>query len=188
MREDHDVIKGSFLQALRLRPAQESDALCVHALATQVFLDTYATSGIRPALAREVEANFSMAAVRARLDESSLRITLAEHQGHMIGFAEVGLGARHPLVADPRSAEITRLYVQSPFLRRGVGKRLLAHSEALALSEGASTLWLTSWVGNTRALAFYESQGYKRLGSTDHVFEGEAIENRLFAKVLGDGA
>jgi ribosomal protein S18 acetylase RimI-like enzyme len=61
----------------------------------------------------------------------------------------------------------------------------LAWAEALAAREGASTLWLTAWVGNQRALAFYASQGYEQLGSTDHTFEGEVFENRLFAKALG---
>ena len=45
-------------------------------------------------------------------------------------------------------------------------------------------LWLTCWVHNTRALAFYARQGYAELGSTDYVFEGEHHENRVFAKTL----
>jgi hypothetical protein len=40
------------------RAATASDALCIGVLATQVFLDTYATDGIRPSLAREVLEQF----------------------------------------------------------------------------------------------------------------------------------
>ena len=36
-----------------LRPAQREDALCISGLATQVFLDTYATDGMRSDLAEE---------------------------------------------------------------------------------------------------------------------------------------
>ena len=97
------------------------------------------------------------------------------------------LGARHALVPQDDAAELNRLYVQSPFLRQGVGRRLLAHAEALASTEGASTLWLTAWIGNARALAFYASQGYAPLGHTPYAFEGEVFENRLFAKALGAG-
>lgn len=42
-----------------IRPATPADALCLGVLATQVFLDTYATTGIRPALAREVLRAYS---------------------------------------------------------------------------------------------------------------------------------
>jgi hypothetical protein len=41
------------------RLALPSDALCLSVLATQVFLDTYATQGIRPAIAREVRQYLS---------------------------------------------------------------------------------------------------------------------------------
>ena len=43
---------------LCLRAARAADAPCLGVLATQVFLDTYATGGIRPAVAREVLAAF----------------------------------------------------------------------------------------------------------------------------------
>ena len=47
---------------LSFRQAQAADALSLHALATQVFLDTYATEGVRPALAREAEQRYSTSA------------------------------------------------------------------------------------------------------------------------------
>jgi diamine N-acetyltransferase len=47
------------LSELSFRRANSSDALCLSALATQVFLETYATEGIRPWLAREVQERFA---------------------------------------------------------------------------------------------------------------------------------
>ena len=167
------------------RPAGSADAECLSALATQVFFETYATSGIRIALVREAEAQFSVAAFSERLSRPEGRTTLAERDGHLIAFAEIVLGARHVLVPQDDAAELTRLYVQSPFLRQGVGRRLLSHAEALASKGGATTLWLTAWIGNARALAFYARQGYAPLGRTSYAFEGEVFENRLFAKALG---
>ena len=167
-----------------LRLAEATDAQCLSALATHVFFETYATSGIRPALVRETEAHFSVSAFHERLGDPRGRTVLAEVAGHLIAFAELSLGARHALLPPGPAAELTRLYVQSPFLRQRVGRQLLMRAEALASLEGPSTLWLTAWVGNKRALAFYASQGYEQLGSTEYAFEGEAFENRLFAKAL----
>ena len=170
-----------------VRLADSRDAQCLSALATQVFLDTYATSGITPALAREAEDQFAVSAFAERLRSTRGRTLLAERQGHLVGFAEVTLDEAHALVAAGAAAELARLYVQSPFLRQGVGRQLLRHAEALALAEGACALWLTAWIGNTRALAFYASQGYEERGSTEYRFGGQAFENRLFAKALGAG-
>lgn len=169
---------------ISIREAGVADALCLHALATQVFLDTYATKGIREAIAREAHQELSATAFLEQLKADPVRVLLAEHEGFLVAFASVTLGATHSLVAKGSAAELSRLYVQSPFIRRGVGALLLRRVERLARTAGASTLWLTAWVGNARALAFYASQGYEELGSTDHVFENERFENRLFAKVL----
>lgn len=167
-----------------IRPADARDAPCLSALATQVFLDTYATSGITLALAREAEAQFSVRAFSDRLLLPGSRTLLAERRDHLIGFAEIAFDQAHALVPAGPAAELARLYVQSPFLRRGVGGLLLRHAEASARARGASTLWLTAWIGNQRALAFYASQGYQALGSTEYRFGGEAFENRLFARSL----
>ena len=170
--------------AFFIREAGEGDALCLHALATQVFLETYATEGIREAIAREARTELSVTAFLEQLKDPRVLVLLAERNGFMVAFASVTLGAMHSLVAAAPAAELSRLYVQSPFIRRGVGTLLLRRAEALACAAGASTLWLTAWVGNARALAFYASQGYQELGSTDHEFENERFENRLFAKAL----
>ena len=170
-----------------VREAGAADALCLHALATQVFLDTYAPQGIRAPVAREAQQELSVAAFLERLAAPSVRVLLAEREGFLVGFAGVTLGATHALVGKGPAAELSRLYVQSPFTRGGIGSLLLRRVEALASAAGASTLWLTAWVGNARALAFYASQGYEELGSTDHEFENERFENRLFARALVDG-
>lgn len=175
---------GVDMRSVVIRPARPTDALCLHALATQVFLETYAISGIREALAREVRSHFSEAACTLLIEKPTNRILLAEHEGHLVAFAELNLGVTHELVGDAPAAELNRLYVQSPFTRRSIGSALLQVAEQCAASSGACTLWLTAYVGNTRALAFYASQGYRELGVTQYEFESERFENRLFAKAV----
>jgi GNAT superfamily N-acetyltransferase len=166
------------------RVAVDADALCIGVLATQVFLDSYATEGIRPSLAREVLEHLSTNAVSALLANPNARLIVAERAGHMVAFAQLTCGSTQELVPSGTAAELIRLYVQEPFTRKGVGTVLLRRAEAIAASEGASTLWLTGWVCNRRALAFYASRGYKDLGATTYVFENEQYENRVLAKAL----
>ncbi|HEX2013296.1 MAG TPA: GNAT family N-acetyltransferase [Roseateles sp.] len=173
--------------AIALRAARPDDALCLGVLATQVFLDTYATDGIRPALAREVLTRLSPAAFEALLARPDGACMVAERDGHLLGFAQLGLGRDHELLGTPaRAAELERLYVQRPCLGRGLGRALLQAAEEQAAAAGAAQLWLTAWVGNGHARAFYARQGYQELGQTWYEFEGERHENRLFAKRLDD--
>ncbi len=171
---------------VRLRAAEPGDALCLSVLAMQVFLDTYATEGIRPAIAREVLSNYSQDAFNAALADPRSRWCVAERSGHLIGFAQVTLGATHGLAPAGQQAELLRLYVQEPFTGMQVGTLLLTCAERLASEGGASVLWLTPWVHNHRAIAFYIRRGYEDFGLTQFVFEGESHENRVHAKRLRD--
>lgn len=172
------------LAEVTLRAATADDALCVSVLAMQVFLDTYATQGIRPTIAREVLAACSEEAVRNAMLDRDTHFIAAEHEGHMIGFAEVNLAATHHLAPSGFQSELRRLYVQEPFTRAAVGTRLLRRAEEFVASAGATVLWLTVWVHNHRARAFYAARGYDDRGSDTYTFEGESHGERLMAKRL----
>ena len=176
--------KRNPLPQVELRPALPEDALCLSVLAMQVFLDTYATQGIRPALAREVLNSYSDCVFRDAIANHANRLLVAEHNGHMIGFAQVALDATHELAPAGTQAELVRLYVQEPFTRATVGTQLLEQAERSAALGGASVLWLTSWVHNHRSLAFYSYRGYQDFGITHFRFEGESHENRVLAKFV----
>jgi GNAT superfamily N-acetyltransferase len=164
------------------RPAVPADALCLGVLATQVYLDTYATHGIRPAVARDVLANCSVEACAAALADARVTLIVAEIDQHLVGFAQLAHDVPQALLVDTAAAELRRLYVQERFTARGIGRDLLRHAEKAAASRGADALWLTAWTGNLRALDFYARRGYEDIGGTVYSFEGEDHPYRLFAK------
>jgi GNAT superfamily N-acetyltransferase len=166
---------------IHYRPARPDDALCLGVLSTQVFLHTYTKHGIRPALAREVLANHSVACYEALLADPNKTILVAECDGHMVALSLVDNVARLA-GSDAVAAKLEHLYVQEPFTGRGVGRELLRHAEKAAAARGAEMLWLTAWAGNSRALSFYPRCGYDDLGEVMYTFEGESHPNRLFGK------
>lgn len=167
--------------------ATAADALTLSALATQVFLDTYATHGISLELAKEAATVYAPAVFAQRLRDAAVELWLATVNGHAVGFVDVAFATTCP-VPGVGGAEVFRLYVQRPFLRQGVGRALLAEAEKTAWRRGADDVWLTAWVGNERALAFYRAQGYRDVGATEYVIEGTGYENRVLCKRLARAA
>lgn len=167
-----------------LRIGTPDDAAVVSALSIQVFLDTYATDGVRPDLAREAFREYSEQAFLARLCVPDRRFVLAEKEGALLGFAELDCASREAPVPGLHGLELVRLYVQPQAQRTGVGSALLAESERTARSLMAPSLWLTAWEGNARALAFYARSGYADVGATTYEFEGREYGNRVVAKQL----
>jgi diamine N-acetyltransferase len=165
------------------RDAREDDALTLAALATQVFFDTYATEGITPALAREAAALYGPDAMAARLRDPAVHVIVATRGDALAAFIDLSAGTRCP-VAEFGGLEVFRLYVQRPFQRHGLGRALVARAEALAHQRGHASLWLTAWAGNHGALVFYRSTGWRDVGATAYVIEGQSFENRVLVKRL----
>ncbi len=168
----------------QIRHAIPQDALCIGVLGMQVFLDTYATEGIRCAIAKQALHAFAPESIAQLIEQPGTALVVAEVNNHLVGFAQIQLGTGHALIDTPNVAELQRLYIQERFTGQGIGVQLLQAAEQLAAHEGAAMLWATVWVGNERALGFYPRRGYAVLGAPTYTFQGESHENRLFGKVL----
>ncbi|MCE2913881.1 MAG: GNAT family N-acetyltransferase [Pseudomonadota bacterium] len=167
-----------------LRLAAATDAERIAALAIQVFLDTYATEGVRPDLATEALGHYGTDAFRSRLIEARRRFVLGERGPGLVGFAEVILQASVAPGSTVFGAELVRLYVQPKAQARGIGRALLQRSEGLAEEAGLPAVWLTAWEHNSGALAFYAKQGYETIGATRYEFQGRRYTNHVLARRL----
>jgi ribosomal protein S18 acetylase RimI-like enzyme len=169
---------------VRIRAAVPPDAPRCAALATQVWLDTYARDGIREALADYVLRELTVERMQALLGDPHTRILVAERDAHLVGLAVLMTKRAPPGRDDANAAEIDRLYVQEAWCGRGVGTQLLGAIERLATGERIGELWLSAWAHNTRALRFYARRGYADIGATHFALDGERHENRVLAKAV----
>jgi ribosomal protein S18 acetylase RimI-like enzyme len=153
----------------------------------QVFLDTYATEGVRPDLAREALSEYSPERFEQRLRDQNRSFFLAEAGEGLLGFAEMMTTASPPPIKDTAHGglELVRLYVQPSAQRAGLGRRLLREAELLCKESGSEALWLTAWSGNARALAFYRASGYVDVGTSTYTFQGNSYENRVMLRQMG---
>lgn len=167
-----------------LRAASPSDTVTIAALSVQVFLDTYATQGVGPDLAREAFTEYSAEAFARRLDEPDRAFILAEAGAGLLGYAEVLLLPLIAPAAQWSGAELVRLYVQPAAQRLGIGRALLENTAQAVLAANIPAVWLTVWDGNDNARAFYARMGYADVGATTYSLQGHTYANRVFAKQL----
>ena len=64
--------------SFRIRPATPADSICIAVLGMQVFLDTYATKGVWPSLAREATGDFSAATIERQMGQPGAFFLVAE--------------------------------------------------------------------------------------------------------------
>lgn len=169
---------------MNYRPAAPGDVPGLSALATQVFLDTYATEGVRPDLAREVRRECSEERFAVRIADPQARVVVAAMGEGLTAFLDLSLAKDSP-VAGVSGVEIARLYVLPRFQHQGIGRALLDAACQAARGHGVPAVWLTAWAGNMKALRFYAAAGYRDIGATMHEIEGRSYENRVLVLHVG---
>jgi GNAT superfamily N-acetyltransferase len=98
----------------------------------------------------DIQANIAEFCPEPMADVSALKdsiVTVAELEGQIVGFAALNV----------ETGWIFFMFVAPPFMRQGIGKRLLTHLEGVAVDRGIQELTLSSSV---YAHAFYRACGY----------------------------
>ncbi len=93
------------------------------------------------------------------------RLLVAEHEGQVVGFVEIGTANYPEEVATEDTGELHFLFVAPDFMGGGIGHLLLARATELFHEDGYRQAMLWVFSRNLRARRFYESQGW----STDGV-------------------
>lgn len=96
------------------------------------------------------------------------RIFLAERPPHIVGYAMVEMkeAPKYDAFVPRRYALVNEIGVARHCQRQGIGTRLFRACAAWAASQGASSVELTVWEFNEKALRFYESLGMRTLNRT----------------------
>ena len=96
------------------------------------------------------------------LADPSRTTLLLEVNGTLAGFGLCGPPS-HPIFG--ARGEIKNLFVDRAFARRGIGKRLMGEMAAILVTRGYTGIGLAVVVGNTQAIAFYESLRGRKAGT-----------------------
>jgi ribosomal protein S18 acetylase RimI-like enzyme len=168
-------------QRARFRPARPEDAPQIAALASAVWIDTYATEGVTSVIAGYVLGEFTPERVRARLDHPGRRTWVAEEDAGIVGYADLQLDRATPELGPVRQAEVEHVYVCERHVRKGLGSRLLRLCCDHAFGAGCEAVWLTVWSENVRARRFYEAAGWEGIGDTQFRLGDRAHSNRIYA-------
>ncbi len=154
---------------LLIRRADRDDAATLAPLKLATFRETFVDGGFaipypRADLAVFETASYSAEAVAAELTNPERATWIAERDGDLLGYAQVGpCKLPHPDVT-PDAGELYQLYVRGAAQGLRIGQQLLA----LALSHLESTrpgpIWLGVWSGNLKAQAIYAAKGFTKVG------------------------
>lgn len=164
---------------ISIRRADVADAPALSALARWVWLQTYATDGVRDSFVGYLDQSFAPGTLAHLIQRADQPMWLVHEGQHLVAWAHVAMDRSPPDGAcGEGQAELERLYVVPPRAGQGLGARLLRY---VRRSLPAHALWLRAWAGNSGALRFYRREGAALMGETWFELEGERHRNEVLA-------
>lgn len=119
-------------------------------------------------MAAYLNAAFNSDVLLKALNDSSIRFFLAKEGDSVIGYIKLNDAPAQTELQDDASMELERIYVLQEYQRMGFGKQLLDKAIQYAKDHGKSYLWLGVWEKNSKAIRFYEKNGFRKF--SEHIF------------------
>jgi len=160
--------------------ATPADAEILSVLATEVWLDTYATDGVSPAHAAHLLREYSPAAFRTAMAAPDTSFFTCRDGTRILGYAKL-LTAPDPIGPNYGTAELATLYVRRRHRLQGIGRALLRAALQRAATLGHLRLYLTVHHANHEAIGFYEAHHFARRGEWTFPFEGTGVRNLVYS-------
>ena len=149
-------------------PRKELGVLLVQGriLRIQVFLDQLSEEGFR-----------------AELLDGEHQVRFAEAQGEPVAFVKLG-PITLPVQPSRPALEFRQLYVLKPWQGAGVAQTLSEWAIGQARKRGAEELYLSVFVENHRAKAFYRRYGFTYVGPYKFMVGEQADEDEIWKLIL----
>ena len=149
------------------RRGVEADAARLARFAARTFEETFGHSTSAANMEVHLAAAYGVEQQGRELRDPASITLLLEHEGALIAFAQVRRKAPTGDVPAGGAIELQRFYVDSPWHGRGIAPRLMAAAKDAARELGGTSMWLSVWSENARAIAFYAKAGYVDAGGVE---------------------
>jgi ribosomal protein S18 acetylase RimI-like enzyme len=167
---------------IHIRQISIHDLPALQTIGRKTFVETFAASNSEENLARYLAEGFSEEKLAAELKNESSAFYFAEEEDKILGYLKVNVGEAQNEPQDPDALEIERIYVLQEFHGKGVGLMLYEQALSIALEQNAPYIWLGVWEKNSRAIRFYENQGF--VAFDQHIFQlGEDAQTDILMKL-----
>jgi GNAT superfamily N-acetyltransferase len=152
------------MEGIEIRAAVLADAATLTELGARTFRDSFAADNSPEDMEAFLASHYRPELQAAELKDPRNLYLLAEVSGVPAGFALLRDGPREPGVPGERPVNLSRLYVDRPFLGARVGAALMLRCLEEGRSRGHDALWLGVWEHNVRARAFYARWDFTEVG------------------------
>jgi len=172
--------------AALIRRAGPDDAARLALVGQATFVETFAGILDGDDIVAHCAREHSLEHYQRCFADDSTRLWLAERSPGRapIGYAVTSACSLPVADVGDGDVELKRIYVLHRFIGGGVGARLLQAALDDARAAGKRRLLLGVYAGNARAIAFYERNGFARVGERRFAVGANRYDDIILARAL----
>jgi len=149
---------------LKLVQCEIDDLEALRELSYRTYNDTFGSMNTPENMKVYLDKAFDINKLRDELLNSSSWFYFLYTDGEVAGYLKLNECKAQSDIKDEESLEVERIYIAKEHQGKGLGTVLLDKAIKVAQQRRKSYLWLGVWEKNDKALQFYISKGFYRIG------------------------
>lgn len=150
-----------------VRRSIPADAAAIAALSRKTFYDSFAAFNTDENMQLFMDGPFKTEKLIEEAADPAEVFFVAESSGKLSGYVLLKDDTK-PALAGLNAIELSRIYIDKDSVGQGIGKLLMDAAIDFAKRQQKNCIWLGVWEHNTKAIAFYQREGYEKFG--EHIF------------------
>lgn len=148
----------------------------------QTFQETFSGTNSADNMRKYLEDGFSVDKLTEEVRNTASQFYFAKLNEQLIGYLKINTGNAQTEALDTKALEIERIYLLAAYHGKQVGQLLYHKAIQIAEELKSSFVWLGVWEENTRAIRFYEKNGF--VAFDKHIFKlGEDEQTDIMMKL-----
>ena len=172
------------ISSFSIREATAADNVLLAQLGWQAFAEAFGPDNSPEDIAAYLPTAFSPDLQAAELADPQNIFWLVLVNDTPVGYVKLFAGLAAACVRSQKPLKIARLYLLQAWCGQGIGHELLQRSFRYAQENGYTSVWLTVWEKNERALALYKKLGFKIIGEEEFILGKDVQLDYILEKVL----
>ena len=152
-----------------LRSASSKDAAVLADFARQTFETAFGPDNNPDDMQAYLDKCFTKDQLKSELAKPDVIYLLAYDEKMLVGYVKLEVGPPPDYDSAINPVQLSRLYVDSHLLGKGIGTQLMALTLQECHQRGYESVWLGVWDQNMQARKFYERCGYQKIGTKSFI-------------------
>ena len=171
-------------EGISVRTCNQKDIDTLVALGIKTFRDTFDEFNSPENMIRYINSTFTKKILEHEMKQPGTVFFLAFDEWRAVGYAKIRTSNPPEGLNNDSVLEIERLYAHKHYVGKRVGHLLMQTCIAYARKKNVRTLWLGVWENNTRAISFYQKNGFEKFGQHTFMLGDDSQTDWLMKKEL----